>query len=113
RGRALPPAPGGQAPDPAAGDGRTLPGDGLPARGRVRRGVPRRRPELAAVNPPPALKPLRRPWLWLGLWGLALAAVLVGSLLPAPELPQLPHGADKLEHFGGYGLLAAFAVQLF
>lgn len=65
------------------------------------------------MSPRPALKPLRRPWLWLGLWGLALAAVLLGSLLPAPELPQLPHGADKLEHFGGYGLLAAFAVQLF
>jgi VanZ family protein len=61
----------------------------------------------------PALKPLRRPRLWLGLWCVAIAAVIVGSLLPATDLPPVPAGADKLEHFAGYGALAAIAVQLF
>jgi VanZ family protein len=60
-----------------------------------------------------ALKPLRRPRLWLSLWGIAIAAVVVGSLLPAMDLPPVPAGADKLEHFAGYGVLAAIAVQLF
>jgi VanZ family protein len=60
----------------------------------------------------PTLKPLRRPRLWLGLWCIAIAAVIVGSLLPATDLPPVPAGADKLEHFAGYGALAAIAVQL-
>ena len=61
----------------------------------------------------PALKPLRRPRLWLSLWCVAIAAVIVGSLLPAADLPPVPAGADKLEHFAGYAVLAAIAVQLF
>jgi VanZ family protein len=28
-------------------------------------------------------------------------------------LPEVPAGGDKLEHFAGYGLLAAGAVQLY
>lgn len=58
-----------------------------------------------------SLKPFRRPWLWTGLWMLAIAIVVVGSLLPARELP--PMGvSDKLEHFLAYAVLAAGAVQL-
>ena len=60
-----------------------------------------------------ALKPLRRPRLWLGLWGCAIAVVVAASLLPAFLLPEVPAGGDKFEHFGGYFLLAAAAVQLF
>jgi len=60
-----------------------------------------------------ALKPLRRPRLWLGLWWCAIALVVLGSLLPAMLLPVLPAGGDKLQHLLGYGLLAAIAVQLF
>lgn len=60
-----------------------------------------------------ALKPLRRPRLWLGLWWCAIALVVAASLLPAFLLPEVPAGGDKLEHFGGYFLLAAAAVQLF
>ena len=60
-----------------------------------------------------ALKPLRRRRLWLGLWMAAIAVVVVASLLPAIDLPRVPRGADKLEHFGAYCLLAAAAVQLF
>jgi VanZ family protein len=59
------------------------------------------------------LKPLRRPRLWLGLWWCAIAVVVAASLLPAFLLPDVPAGGDKLEHFGGYFLLAAAAVQLF
>ena len=60
-----------------------------------------------------ALKPLRRWRLWLGLWCGAIALVVLFSLLPAPDLPQVPPGGDKLEHFGAYFALAAGAVQLF
>lgn len=60
-----------------------------------------------------SLKPFRRPWLWSGLWMLAVAAVVIGSLLPAQDLPKVPRGFDKLEHFGAYAVLAAGAVQMF
>jgi len=60
-----------------------------------------------------ALKPFRRPRLWLGLWWFAIALVALGSLLPAMLLPVVPAGGDKLEHLLGYGLLAAIAVQVF
>lgn len=59
------------------------------------------------------LKPLRRPRLWLALWTLALAIVVVVCLVPAPELPETPPGGDKIEHALAYFLLAASAVQLF
>nr|WP_244858732.1 MULTISPECIES: VanZ family protein [Lysobacter] len=42
-----------------------------------------------------------------------ITAVIVGSLLPALLLPDLPPGSDKLEHLLGYATLAATAVQLF
>jgi VanZ family protein len=61
----------------------------------------------------PMLKPLRRPWLWLGLWWGGVIAVVLCSLVPAFLLPEVPQGGDKLEHFGAYALLAAAAVQLF
>ena len=59
------------------------------------------------------LKPLRRPWLWLGLWWCAIGVVIAASLLPAFLLPEVPAGGDKLEHLGGYFVLAAAAVQLY
>jgi VanZ family protein len=59
-----------------------------------------------------SLKPFRRPWLWAGLWALGVAAVVVASLLPGPDLPNL-HVSDKFEHFTAYALLAAGAVQVY
>ena len=59
-----------------------------------------------------ALKPLRRPRLWLGLWCVAIVVVVVLSLIPAPQL-SLPAGSDKFEHVLAYLVLAAAAVQLF
>lgn len=44
---------------------------------------------------------------------LAVAVVVIGSLVPAHDLPKVPSGFDKLEHFGAYAVLAAGAVQLF
>jgi len=58
------------------------------------------------------LKPLRRPWLWLGLWCLAVAVVIVTSLTPPPPV-ELPRNGDKVEHLLAYALLAAGAVQVF
>lgn len=60
-----------------------------------------------------SLKPFRRPWLWAGLWILVISIVVIGSLMPAHDLPKVPRGFDKLEHFGAYAVLAAGAVQLF
>ena len=59
------------------------------------------------------LKPFRHPRAWCALWALAIALVVVGSLLPGPDLPHVPDGGDKVEHILGYGVLAALAVQLF
>lgn len=59
-----------------------------------------------------SLKPLRFRVAWSLLWCLGIAALVVVSLAPAPDLPQLA-GSDKLHHFLAYGLLAAAAVQLF
>jgi VanZ family protein len=42
-----------------------------------------------------------------------IGTVIVGSMLPALLLPDLPPGSDKLEHVLGYAVLAAWAVQIF
>lgn len=60
-----------------------------------------------------ALKPLRRPRLWLGLWIAAIVALIVICLVPLDSLPPLPANSDKLEHLFGYFVLSAAAVQLF
>lgn len=60
-----------------------------------------------------ALKPLRRPRLWLGLWIATIVALIVVCLVPLDSLPPLPDNSDKVEHLLGYFLLAAAAVQLF
>lgn len=60
-----------------------------------------------------SLKPFRRPLLWAGLWCAGVAAVVVLSLTPTPDLGSLPSGTDKLEHFLVYAALAAGAVQLY
>lgn len=59
-----------------------------------------------------SLKPFHTPRLWMGLWIMAIAAVVAGSLMPAKDLPAVPVN-DKLEHFLAYALLSAGAVQLF
>ncbi|WP_372017564.1 VanZ family protein [Pseudoxanthomonas sp. 10H] len=59
-----------------------------------------------------ALKPFRRPWLWLGLWWLAVMVVVVLSLTPPPAV-ELPRHGDKVEHLLAYAVLAAAAVQVF
>jgi VanZ family protein len=59
-----------------------------------------------------ALKPLRRPQFWLGLWWLAIVLGIAISLAPPPAV-DAPRGSDKLVHFLCYGALAVGAVQLF
>ena len=58
-----------------------------------------------------ALKPLRRAWLWAGLWWLAVAVVVVLSLVPPPPM-ELPRHGDKAEHLLAYALLAAAAEEV-
>lgn len=60
-----------------------------------------------------SLKPFRHPLLWAGLWVLAIAVVVVASLVPVSGLPDVPKNFDKVEHFVAYAVLAAGAVQLF
>lgn len=62
-------------------------------------------------RPGSSLKPLRHAWLWVGLWCLAVAAVVVLSLMPPPPMPDFDN-SDKWSHFLGYLALAAGAVQL-
>ncbi|MFC5571313.1 VanZ family protein [Lysobacter yangpyeongensis] len=59
-----------------------------------------------------SLRAFRRPRLWLAVWGLAIAAVVVLSLTPPPAM-SVPRNFDKVEHLVGYGGLSAFAVLLF
>ena len=68
---------------------------------------------MTAVRFGRSLKPFRRPWLWAGLWCVAVATVVVFSLLPGSALEDLPSANDKLEHFLSYAVLAAGAVQLY
>lgn len=60
-----------------------------------------------------ALKPFRRPRLWVGLWCVAIVAVIVLSLVNLSGLPPVPEGGDKVEHFIAYALLSTSAMQLF
>lgn len=60
-----------------------------------------------------SLKPFKRPLLWAGLWMLAVAVVVVASLIPVGGLPDVPKNFDKVEHFVAYAALSAGAVQLF
>lgn len=60
-----------------------------------------------------ALRPFRRPGVWVGLWGLMILAVIVVCLGPPPRIPELPSNSDKAEHFLTYVFLAFGAVQLF
>ena len=55
-----------------------------------------------------------RPRLWQGAWVVMILAVVAGSLMPARELPAplFPH-FDKLQHFAGYCVLAAWAAMIF
>lgn len=60
------------------------------------------------------MRALRWPRLWLGLWLLAVAGVIVLSLVPPPTLPlEPPKNFDKLMHVLAYFALAFGAVQLF
>lgn len=67
---------------------------------------------MSRLRPGRSLKPLRYPLAWCALWCLGIAAVVVFSMMPAPDLPS-PPGGDKLHHFLAYFALAASAVQLF
>ncbi|MEB1611225.1 VanZ family protein [Xanthomonas campestris pv. campestris] len=66
---------------------------------------------MAAVSA--ALRPFRRPRLWVGLWIAAILMVIAVCMGPPPEFPELPSNSDKAEHFLTSALLCWGAVQLF
>jgi VanZ family protein len=50
----------------------------------------------------------------IGVWIAMFAAIAIGSLLPAADLPPPAFdGMDKLEHLSGYALLSGWSVLLF
>jgi len=56
----------------------------------------------------------RAPGWALAAWLAMFAAITIGSLLPAPDLPPPAFdGMDKLEHLLGYAVLSAWSVLLF
>lgn len=59
------------------------------------------------------LKPLQRPWVWLGLWSLSIVVVIGACLMPGADLPPVPRNIDKIEHALAFFVLAASAVQIF
>lgn len=65
-----------------------------------------------SLRPGRSLKPLRHPRAWCALWCLAIAVVVVASLMPGPPMPDFEN-SDKWSHFLTYAVLAAAAVQLF
>lgn len=61
----------------------------------------------------PLLRAFHRPGLWCTLGLLAIAVVVVASLLPADELPSTGFsGADKIGHFLAYAVLSTYATML-
>jgi len=67
----------------------------------------------ATTGKRPVLREFRWPGLWVAIWVAMIGAVVFGSLVSASDLPTVPDGFDKVEHFGGYLLLSAYAVMLF
>lgn len=67
----------------------------------------------ATASRRPWLREFRWPALWVAIWIAMIAAVVASSLLPAHDLPEVPEGFDKVEHFVGYLILSAWAVMLF
>ncbi len=59
------------------------------------------------------MRAFRWPALWLSIWFAMIAAVAVGSLMPAQDLPPLFPQADKLEHLLGYGILSGWGALLY
>lgn len=58
--------------------------------------------------------PLRFAWLWGAAGWLLLAAVIVGSLLPAPLLARVGVGvSDKIIHASMYGFLMLWFAGLY
>jgi VanZ family protein len=57
--------------------------------------------------------PLARPRPWIFASVALVAAVVIGSLGPMPDLPPVPVGLDKLQHFGAYLVLALWFTGLF
>ena len=47
---------------------------------------------------------------WLPSSGCA-ALILVGTSMPASELPQSPDGTDKIVHFVAYGIFGALLIR--
>ncbi len=59
------------------------------------------------------LRPLHHRRLWLGVWAFGWLLCIALSLISPPDLPETPPLSDKVGHLLAYGVLAAWAVQIF
>ena len=57
---------------------------------------------------------LAYPRLWVITWGVMIVIVIVGSMMPANDIPvPMAHGVDKIVHAMGYAVLAGMASSVF
>ena len=57
---------------------------------------------------------MKHPKLWIAIWVAMILAVVVGSMMPARDVPiDMAHGMDKVVHFLGYFVLSAYAAMIF
>lgn len=69
---------------------------------------------MSAAAPRGWLREFERPALWCVLWLAMIAVVIATCLMPARDLPPPPFSNfDKIEHFGAYLAMSAYASMLF
>ena len=57
---------------------------------------------------------MKYPKLWIAIWVAMILAVIIGSMMPARDVPiDMAHVMDKVVHFLGYFVLSAYGMNVF